>query len=116
MAKILVVDDSFDDLETIKQVLETKKHEVTVATNGAQALNAAKITNFDLILLDIQMPTLSGYDLIGLLKEKMNGRTKVVFVSIIPRREADLTEVDGFIQKPFSPKAVLEEVGRMLAA
>ncbi|VVB65885.1 Chemotaxis protein CheY [Candidatus Gugararchaeum adminiculabundum] len=114
MAKILVVDDSFEDLSAIKQALVKEKHVVTTATNGAQALDVVKATTFDLILLDIKMPTLSGYDLFRLLKEKLNGRTKIVFISIVPKGEVDGSGISGFIQKPFSQKSLADGVKKAL--
>jgi len=103
MATVLVVDDDFDDLKTIKEALEKEKHTVTAVTNGAQALDSLKCGSFELILLDIKMPTLSGYDLLRLLRERVNGNVKMVFVSIVPKQDVDIGSVDGFIQKPVNP-------------
>jgi len=61
---ILVVDDNFDDLQTMRNILEKEGYPTFVATNGAQAFDATKSGLFDLILIDIRMPTLSGYDLL----------------------------------------------------
>jgi CheY-like chemotaxis protein len=114
--KVLIIDDNFDDLVTLKKILEKEGFQVTNATNGAQALDLMEATRFDLILIDIRMPTVSGYDLLMLIRNKMNHSIPLIFVSIIPKREVVLTDADGFIQKPFSPKTVVDEVKKALKA
>ena len=110
MAEILVIDDDFEDLENLKNMLMKSDHKVTVATNGAQGLDLVNKKTFDLIMIDIQMPTLTGYDLIRILKEKIHNHTKLAFISIVPKKEVDLSDVDGFIQKPFSEKELLNKI------
>ena len=112
--KILVVDDNFEDLTAMKTVLEVNKYKVSIATNGAQAIDLSQSGDFDLFLIDVKMPTLSGYDLVRLLREKHNGSSKIIFVSIVPRKEVGSSDVDGFVQKPFSPKDLVSEVKRVL--
>ncbi|MCX6773054.1 MAG: response regulator [Candidatus Micrarchaeota archaeon] len=115
MAKsILVVDDDFDDLTTMKMLLEKSGYRVVPTTNGAKALDLLKGNGFSLILIDIQMPTLSGYDLLRLMRERINHNAKMAFVSILPKGEVEMGDVDGFIQKPFSPAPFIAEVKRML--
>jgi len=114
MVKVLVVDDEFSDLSTMKVILEKAGHEVVAVTNGARAFDALKGDGFGLILLDIKMPTLSGYDLLRLMREKINHDAKMVYVSIVPQEDVDMTDVDGFIQKPFSPKSFIESVNKAL--
>jgi two-component system response regulator ResD len=115
MAKrILVIDDDFEDLTTIKNVLESANYRVVGATNGAQGLDILKKDGFDLILIDIQMPTLSGYDLLRLLREKLNHKVKMIYVTIVPKTDVDLDGIDGFVQKPFSPQTLLKEIKRLI--
>ena len=115
MAKrILVVDDDFDDLQTMSTLLEASGYKTVHVSNGAKALDLLKSNGFDLILLDIQMPTLSGYDLLRLLREKLNHETKMAYVSILSKNEVDMDNIDGFIQKPFSPAFFIKEVKRIL--
>ena len=114
LVRVLVVDDDFEDLTTMKQVLMGNKFEVSVATNGAQAIDMTGVEDFDLFLIDVKMPTLSGYDLVRLIREKYKGSAKIVFVSIVPKREVEIKEVDGFVQKPFSPKDLVSVVKKVL--
>jgi CheY-like chemotaxis protein len=114
-AKVMVVDDNFEDLSTMKSVLEKEGFEVVAVSNGAKAFDALKVDGFSLILIDIQMPTLSGYDLLRLMREKVNHHCPMVYVSIVPRQDVDLSDIDGFIQKPFSPQTFMKVVNKVLA-
>ncbi len=113
LKKILIIDDDFDDLENMKNILEKEDFEVKVVTNGAAAMDIIEEELFDLILVDIQMPTLSGFDLVRLMKDRIKG-IKLAYVSIMPEKEVDLNSVDGFIQKPFSEKKFLEKIKKIL--
>ncbi|MAH42701.1 two-component system response regulator [archaeon] len=111
---ILVVDDDFDDATKTKKVLEKAKYDVQTATNGAKALDMLDTHKFDLILIDIRMPTLSGYDLLQLMRERLNGSSKLIFVSVVPKKDVDMKDIDGFIQKPFSEKTLLAGIKKSL--
>jgi len=112
--KVLIVDDNKEDLETMKSVLEKWDCEVTIATDGAKALDALKSNGFNLILMDIKMPTLSGYDLLRLMRERLNHKVKMIYVSIVPEQEVDMEDIDGFIQKPFSPENLMKKINEVL--
>jgi two-component system response regulator ResD len=114
MVRVLVVDDEFSDLQTMKSLLEKEGHEVIAVTNGARAFDSLKGDGFGLILLDIKMPTLTGYDLLRLMREKVNHKCPMVYVSIVPKEDVDMTDADGFIQKPFSPKVFIETVNKVM--
>jgi CheY-like chemotaxis protein len=109
MKKILIVDDDFKDLNLMKSVLEHEGYEVHGATNGAKAIDLLG-TKFDLILIDIEIPTLSGYDLMRLIREKTNGNSKLVYVSVVPKKGVDMANVDGFVQKPFKTPSFIKLV------
>ena len=111
---ILIVDDEIEDLNTMKTILEKKGYKVTTVSDGTEALGLLTGNGFNLILMDIRMPELSGYDLLRLLREKINHNAKMIYVSIVPEKEIDMTDIDGFIQKPFSPKSLLEGVNKVL--
>jgi CheY-like chemotaxis protein len=112
--EILLVDDEQEDLDNTKKILEDAGYKIEVASDGAQALDKLINKSFDLILLDIQMPTLSGYDLLRLLREKVNHSVKMVYMSIVPEKEVDMSDIDGFIQKPFGPEDLLSLVKKIL--
>ena len=74
-----------------------------------------EVNKFDLILIDIRMPILTGYDLLTMLKEKLNNNPKIMYVSIVPEQEIILEDADGFIQKPFSPEIFISKIERTMA-
>jgi len=112
--RILIVDDNKEDLEAMKAILEKKGCEVVTADDGAKALDQLQSDGFKLALIDIKMPTLSGYDLARLLKERVTHKVRIIYVSIVPQQEVDMEGVDGFIQKPFSPESLMAEVSKCL--
>ncbi|MBT3404797.1 response regulator [archaeon] len=114
MKKILIVDDDQKDSDSMKSILEAKGYEVLVENNGAEAIDAIDESKFDLIFIDIKMPTLSGYDLLRLLREKVDGTSKMVYVSIIPKNEVNMDAVDGFIQKPFSQETLIQKTEALI--
>ena len=112
--KILVIDDDLNDLETIKIILEKEKYNIETADNGADALDLIKKYKLNLVLIDIKMPTLSGYDLLRLLRESLDHHVKMMYVSIVPKIDVDLSDIDGFVQKPFMPSNLIKEVKKVL--
>jgi CheY-like chemotaxis protein len=112
--KILIVDDVFDDLDYMKEILEKEDYIVSIATNGSQAIDLLDKKPFNLVIIDIKMPTLTGYDLLRILRDKFDGKMKLIYSTIVPKRQVDLTDVDGFIQKPFSDEKLLKEVKKVL--
>ncbi|MEI6731179.1 MAG: response regulator [archaeon] len=112
--RILVIDDDFDDLSSVKNILEKEGYHVVGATNGAQGLDALEEDGFDCILLDIRMPTLSGYDLLRILRERLNHKVPMIYVTIVPRKEVDMSDIDGFVQKPIIEKKLLTEIKKVV--
>jgi CheY-like chemotaxis protein len=108
--KILIVDDQSEDLNTMKTLVEKQGYTVKTALDGTKALETLREDRFDLILIDILMPGLSGYDLLRLIREKFNHDAILIYVSIVPNQEIDMTDVDGFIQKPFSASSFLNTI------
>ncbi|MBT3416909.1 response regulator [Candidatus Woesearchaeota archaeon] len=108
--KILVVDDSMEDMDKIRVMLSDEECEIFSVDNGADAIDLAGEEEIDLVLLDIKMPTLSGYDLARLLRERYDGSFKIIYSSIIPQKEANMESVDGFIQKPFSKETLIHQI------
>ncbi len=104
MIKLLVVDDELNILKMIKDYLTLKGFEVDIFNNSQMALKAFKENEYDLVLLDIMIDELSGFDL--LKKMQMIKKTKVFFISALG---SDYDKIYGFdlgaydyITKPFS--------------
>ncbi len=108
--KILIVDDEPDTLESIKEDLEKEGFEVEAVTSGKECIEKAKEKKHDLILIDIYMPGMSGEELFKALRKTINHLTPLVYITIKPRAEVDLSDVNGFIQKPFENRELIEKV------
>ena len=117
---ILIVDDAWENIHVLKTIL-TKEFVVRVATRGDQALKIAKAQLPDLILLDVVMPDMDGYEVCIRLKEDVVTRNiPVIFVTTLNESK---NEQHGFsvgaadyINKPFEPEIVSVRVRCQLAA
>jgi len=114
-ANILAVDDSPDNLRLLVGILAKQGYEVRPASDGEFALQSARSTPPDLILLDIKMPDMDGYAVCERLKA--NKRTRDIPVIFISALSEEVEKVKGFevggvdyITKPFQPKEVLARV------
>ena len=76
--KILIVDDEIEDLKTMQIILEKVGYNTVAVRNCEKALDLLKTNKFNLLLVDILMPTLSGYDLLRLLREKAHNNIKMI--------------------------------------
>ena len=112
--KVLVVDDDLTDLRLIKEALEDGGFDAFISTDGKQALELMARQEIALVLLDIRMPDFSGYDLLRMLRQRMDGAIKIVFVTVVPKNDVKFEGVDGFVQKPFSKERLLAEITRVL--
>lgn len=112
--KVMIVDDEADVCETIKSVLEKEGYKVVTASSGKECLKKIRKENYKLILLDIMMPELSGYDLLKLLRLRMDNLFPLAYISIIPQEEVNLRDIDGFIQKPFENRELIRKVNSIV--
>ncbi len=113
-SKILIVDDIPQNITLLKRILG-KKYSVLAATDGTAALNAAKKIKPDLILLDIMMPVMNGYEVCQKLKENIEtSNIPVIFVTAKGEIEDESQGFEvgavDYITKPFSPPVVLARV------
>ena len=115
---ILVVDDTPDNLSLISELLKDT-YKVKVANNGERALKSVQGAKPDLILLDIMMPVLSGYDVIRELKASPESRNiPVIFLTAMSAEEDEAKGLElgaaDYITKPISPPIVLARVKTQL--
>ena len=114
-AKLLLVDDIADNLKLLRDTLAAERYRITVATDGPSALRRAAETLPDLILLDVQMPGMDGFEVCRRLKAAASTREiPVVFITV---RDENYNLVKGFragavdyIAKPFDKAEVLVRV------
>jgi len=118
--KILLVEDEPDIIRLVKFTLEQRNFEVVATSNGLAAIEIASTEKPDLILLDVMMPVINGYDTCVRLKK--NEKTKDIPVIILSAK-AQKKEVDralkvgaaDFIAKPFSPRELREKIEKILS-
>jgi len=115
MAKILVADDDRDVRELSIFTLRFAGHEVLGASNGEEAINQAKVNNPDLILMDVRMPKMNGYDACKVLKSDPNTSSIPIIFFSARGQESEVQAglnvgaVD-YIHKPISPDQLTEKV------
>ena len=114
---ILAVDDEDEVRNLYATILSEEGYRVVTASRGGEAVEKAENEKFDLMLLDIKMPDMTGIDVLKKLKGKLEG-TLVIIVTAYPSVESTIeairTGVYDYIIKPFSPKD-LRVVVRMAA-
>lgn len=117
--RILVVDDEPDVVDLIKRILESDQFEVISAYDGISALDYAETENPDLILLDIMMPIMSGYEVCEQLKA--NPHTKdipIVCLSSAHTMDASARSrqvgARTLVLKPFAPAELVAQIRRHL--
>lgn len=119
MARVLAVDDDDVIRSLLVMNLEMEGHEVLTAANGRAALERITADAPDLVLLDIMMPELSGYDVLQRVRQDPQHRTlPVVFLSA-RAMEADVRKglelgADRYVTKPFDPIDLMDLVADLL--
>ncbi len=120
MTQILVAEDERDIRDLITFTLQFAGFDVEAAMNGAEAVAKAKALQPDLILMDVRMPKMTGYEACATLKaEPEVADIPVVFLSA-KGQEREINEGLGvggvdYILKPFAPEELIAQVKRILA-
>lgn len=119
MKKILIVDDEPNIVMSLEYVFKKKNFEVFIARDGDEAIKIAKDKIPDLILLDIMMPNVDGYETLNYIKnDNKLSHTKIVFLSA-KNKTADIEKglqlgADKYLTKPFSVKKIVAEIDELL--
>ena len=120
MKKILVVDDEDDILHFLELVLREKGYEVVTASGGHEALTKAQLEAPDLVLLDIMMPQMDGWEVLKLLR--VDEETAHIPVAMLSARTEAKDRVQGlqegaidYICKPFSLQELLGKIEAIFA-
>ncbi|PKV51744.1 response regulator receiver domain-containing protein [Aquimarina sp. MAR_2010_214] len=119
MKKILIVDDEPNIVMSLEYTFKKKNFEVYIARDGGEALQIAEDQIPDIVLLDIMMPNVDGYETLRQIKknEKLK-KTKIVFLSA--KNKADDIEkglqlgADKYLTKPFSVKKLVAEINELI--
>ncbi len=118
--RVLVVEDSASQAKRLRTVLESAGYQVETARDGTEGLTTFAASSFDLILSDVMMPGLSGYELCRQIKRDPRG-ADIPFVLLTSlAKPLDLIRglecgADNYIYKPFQPEALLGRIKTILA-
>jgi CheY-like chemotaxis protein len=116
--RVVVADDDPDAILTLTLLLEDEGHQVRAVKNGQQALYAVRDFGADVVLLDIGMPGMTGYEVAQTLRQRY-GSAKPALVAVTGRNsESDksLSQSTGFdhhVAKPYEPNALLALIERV---
>lgn len=111
--KVLAVDDSPDNRELIKMILNSSGLEVTEAESGEDAIKQAFKQHYDIVLMDIQMPGLDGYGALSELRKRGFEEPVIALTAHAMKEEKDRTLAAGFadhITKPINSKTLLQAI------
>lgn len=124
--KILAVDDDPDILDALTLILESKGYEVIGASNGLEALDKIRQERPALMILDLLMPRMDGFEVYKTLQQpewsEFRGMPVLILTSVredASRRRYELEtneklEVDDYLEKPFLPEVLLRRVGKLI--
>lgn len=119
--RILIAEDKATSRELLRTVLEHEGYSVTEAVDGAEALQQARAEIPDLILLDLQMPVRSGYEVLSELRyEQRFARVPIVAVTASAmqgdREKAIAAGFNGYLTKPLALADLRNEIQRLLVS
>ena len=121
--RILLAEDGLVNQQVASRLLEVRGHEVVLANNGMEALDLLEKGNFDLVLMDVQMPDMDGFEATAAirLKEQKTGRHVPIFAmtahALMGDRERCLAAgMDGYLSKPIHANVLYETVEQITPA
>jgi len=120
MKKVLLVDDDVDFCEAAKLLLDSKGYEVVLAHDGKEGLEKVRAENPDLVILDVMMPEMNGYDVCVVLKADpefkntpvilLTAVDQALFKTTYTKAMGLMTEADDYIAKPVEPQDLVRRV------
>lgn len=120
MKKILLVDDDVEFCEATKLLLESRDYEVVLAHDGKAGLDKAQAEKPDLVILDVMMPEMNGYDVCVVLKADealknvpvilLTAVDKALFKTTYTKVMGCMTEADDYIPKPVEPEELVKRM------
>lgn len=113
---VLVVDDDASIRELLRQELEANGYKVIEAADGMEGVHKAKAGSPDLIILDVMMPQMNGFDAAAVLKnDPLTMQIPIVILSIIEDKERGYRlGVDRYFNKPVNTEELLKEIGELI--
>jgi CheY-like chemotaxis protein len=122
MAKILVVDDEPDIVRVVVKIMESRGHTVTTAVDGPAALASVDDDRPDVIILDLNLPKMDGFEVCKQLKSNDDTRSIPVvmmtaaYVRVEDAERGTSLGADEYVTKPFLREVLIHNVERLLEA
>ena len=119
--KVLCIEDEPEMIDLIKLILERKGFEVVGAVGGAEGLEVIRREKPDLILLDLMMPEVDGWEVFRQIRADEQLKPIPVIVVTAKAQSIDkvlglhIAKVDDYVTKPFGPQELLRSVNKVLA-
>lgn len=118
MKRVLMIDDEAGVSQLVQALLRDEGFEVRAESNGPAGLAALDEMPFDVVLLDLMMPGMSGWEFLDALQTRADGRPPVAILSAVfgddeIRRALDVYGANAYITKPFRIAELLETVVRL---
>ena len=115
MKTVLVIDDEFDLVGTLRAILEGEGYRVETCANGKEALDRLKGARPALVLMDVMMPLLSGFEVLRTIRKTpgLDGLPVVLMSAIPPGVKRDDYDWQEFLRKPFTLDTLLKTVQRL---
>jgi len=118
--KILVVDDDILVLDALRELLVVDGYEVKTATRGQEALEIMDREHFDLVVLDVVMPKMTGFDVCRQIRAWDDERSRVKIIMLSAKADPKNLEIgeqavyDLYLTKPIDPRKLTELIRRTL--
>jgi len=119
-ARVLVAEDSPVNQELIRRLLAKWGHSAVIACNGKQALSFLEAENFDVVLMDVQMPEMNGFEATALIRERdlaTGGHTPIIALTAHAlkgdRERCTAAGMDDYLSKPIEAQALFEVIDRV---
>ncbi len=118
--KVLIVDDEPNIVTALEFLLQRSGYEVMAAQNGDEALKRVESFAPDLVLLDVMMPRISGYEVCRRMRERPDWKHIKIIMLSAKGREAEVSKgvslgADLYVTKPFSNSELVGKIGELLA-
>ena len=119
MTKILIAEDEPDIRELVTLTLQFSGYEVVSVKNGAEAVTTAQSDNFDLILMDVRMPQMTGYEACRILRTIDSTKDIPIIFLSAKGQESEVQAgleagADQYILKPFAPDMLTRKIQEVL--
>jgi len=117
--KVLIIDDEIDISETLAYILRAKGFDPIIASDGSEGIKRAARENPDIVLLDIKMPVMDGYEVCVTMKKEENTRT-IPIIMITSNSDTDSVVkahklgASDYIVKPFNIPTLLNKIRRFV--